>query len=99
MSTIIKLLRVTNGTGEILGGYNPLKFEKNCNQWVQTSNKFCFDSTLRLIGNLKTEKRCCKKIADYSKPIHSSEFISPNIPKESLFSVEEYEVFKISPRK
>ncbi|RHZ90149.1 hypothetical protein Glove_5g31 [Diversispora epigaea] len=46
-----------------------------------------FGNALRLIGNLKTEKRCCcMKSEEYPKPIRSD---------SSTFSVEEYEVFKI----
>ncbi|RHZ45001.1 hypothetical protein Glove_700g25 [Diversispora epigaea] len=62
-----------------------------------------FGHNLRLIGNLKNEKRCyCMKSNDYSKPIYSSEFIlSPFclLSGKYFFSVKEYEVFKISPRK
>ncbi|RHZ82507.1 hypothetical protein Glove_109g380 [Diversispora epigaea] len=86
VSKIIIILKV-NGTGEILGGYNPL--ERHTIENFPRSLEFCFGSALRLIGNLKTEKRCCKKIADYCKPWEI----------ESRFSVEEYEVFKISPKK
>ncbi|RHZ72891.1 hypothetical protein Glove_236g56 [Diversispora epigaea] len=60
-----------------------------------------FGYALRLIGNLKTEKRCyCSKSKEYSKLIRSREFISTDwsATENSSFSVEEYEVFKISPR-
>ncbi|RHZ72858.1 hypothetical protein Glove_236g48 [Diversispora epigaea] len=61
-----------------------------------------FGRALYLNGNLKVEKGCfCMKSVEYHKPIRSSEFISPILfpPSEkSLFSVEEYEIFKISPR-
>ncbi|RHZ65606.1 hypothetical protein Glove_313g41 [Diversispora epigaea] len=131
-NTII-ILKV-NGTGEILGGYNPLEWEyinirrkKTADSFIfslKTANlknsilsrvkKFdyaiynypdlSFNDALRLIGNLKTEKRCyCMANSVYSKPIRSVEFISQyvfpsEIPKEVLFSVEEYEIFKILPK-
>ena len=64
-----------------------------------------FGHALYLKGNLKTEKKCCCAVSEaYSGPIRSDEFISPmvvrrsDVPLESLFSVEEYEVFKIIPR-
>ncbi|RHZ77449.1 hypothetical protein Glove_177g128 [Diversispora epigaea] len=123
------------GTGEILGGYNPLKWDNNKNQHMIAQDSFIFslktanlknsilsravinfdwaiyncprdsnlffDSALRLIGNLKTEKRCyCRDSLVYTKPIRSDEFISKCsiISEEEFFSVEEYEVFKILPR-
>ncbi|RHZ77145.1 hypothetical protein Glove_185g4 [Diversispora epigaea] len=126
------------GTGEILGGFNPLEWDKNYNGWKNTDDSFIFSlktailknsilsralksnhyaiyngprnlyldfgSALCLGGNLKTQKFCyCKFCTGYSKSIRSNEFISPshfhpNIPDEFLFSVEEYEVFKISPK-
>ncbi|RHZ90152.1 hypothetical protein Glove_5g32 [Diversispora epigaea] len=133
VSKTIIILKV-KGTGEILGGYNPLEWENSNDQDIETNESFVFslktanmkDSilstsdggfvysypsklelsfgyALRLIGNLKTEKRCCcMKSGEYRKPIRSSEFTSPlsSIPSvKSLFSVEEYEVFKILPRK
>ncbi|CAG8829020.1 523_t:CDS:1, partial [Dentiscutata erythropus] len=64
----------------------------------------CFGDALGLRHNLKTDKRChCMKSSAYSKPIRSDEFISPSkyyqeISREFLFSVEEYEVFKILSR-
>ncbi|RHZ65598.1 hypothetical protein Glove_313g29 [Diversispora epigaea] len=64
-----------------------------------------FGKALCLKGNLKTEKKCCCVHSEtYPKAIRSDEFISPKVGKASdialefLFSVEEYEVFKISPR-
>ncbi|RHZ71634.1 hypothetical protein Glove_256g106 [Diversispora epigaea] len=135
ISKTIIILKV-EGTGEILGGYNPLEWENNNSQLKKTKDSFVFSlktanmknsilsraigrhysiigfpgdlvlqfgSALGLIGNLKTQKRCyCMKSSEYPKPIRSSEFISPVsiLPsKNSLFSVKEYEVFKISPRK
>ncbi|RHZ60866.1 hypothetical protein Glove_350g178 [Diversispora epigaea] len=66
---------------------------------------FSFSSSLCLVGNLKTEKKCyCMVTSSYSKPIRSDEFISPevyplsNIFHKFSFSVEECEVFKILPR-
>ncbi|RHZ71576.1 hypothetical protein Glove_256g115 [Diversispora epigaea] len=138
VSKTIIILKV-EGTGEILGGYNPLEWENNNDQWKKIKDSFIFslktanlknsilssasenngfaicnypkDSKLGfgralwLIGNLKTEKRCCcmKGSAAYTKPIRSDEFISPIVNEscispECLFSVEEYEVFKILPR-
>ncbi|CAG8819366.1 4883_t:CDS:1, partial [Dentiscutata erythropus] len=116
------------GTGEILGGYNSLEWEKNNDQRKRTKENFIFSLktaniknsilsrasecgsvnnypssselsfgyALRLIDNLKTEKRCyCMNSRKYPKPIRSSEFmsISPGwgISEKSLFSVEEYE--------
>ncbi|RHZ65610.1 hypothetical protein Glove_313g45 [Diversispora epigaea] len=135
-NTVI-ILKV-KGTGEILGGYNPLEWENNNNQYKNTQDSFIFslktanlknsilsrvvrdfdrainnypsnsnlsfNCALRLNGNLKTEKRCyCKDNPVYSKPIRSDEFMAKsylNVPvtDNMTFSVEEYEVFKISPR-
>ncbi|RHZ71579.1 hypothetical protein Glove_256g111 [Diversispora epigaea] len=128
VSKTVIILKVKD-TGEILGGYNPLEWENNNDQWKKTNESFVFslkttnmknsilsraldyNSTvystpsnlwlsfgiaLYLKGNLKTEKKCfCEISTEYPKPIRSSELIS----SLSLFSVEEYEVFKISPRK
>ncbi|RHZ44999.1 hypothetical protein Glove_700g26 [Diversispora epigaea] len=78
VSKTIIILKV-KGTGEILGGYNPLKWDRNRNLYKLTK----------------------ADVIAYSKPIRSSEFISSSwlISEKSLFSVEEYEVFKILPRK
>ncbi|RHZ71575.1 hypothetical protein Glove_256g116 [Diversispora epigaea] len=137
VSKTIIVLKV-EGTGEILGGYNPLEWNKDNNLWKNADDSFVFSlktanlkisifsstsenngfaicnypkdswlgfgNVLRLIGNLKTEKKCfCMVSKTYSKPIRSDEFISPLrfckwIDHEFLFSVEEYEVFKILPR-
>ncbi|RHZ77147.1 hypothetical protein Glove_185g3 [Diversispora epigaea] len=125
------------GTGEILGGFNPLEWNKNYNGWKNTDDSFIFslktailkNSILRralysnnfaiyncprdsqlafgfalfLNGYLRTRKFCfCKVCTGYSKSIRSNEFISPphhpKVPDKFLFSVEEYEVFKISPK-
>ncbi|RHZ60860.1 hypothetical protein Glove_350g177 [Diversispora epigaea] len=134
-NTVI-ILKV-KGTGEILGGYNPLEWDNNNDQLKYTQDSFIFslkttnlknsilsraknlgyaiynypknsdfsfNVALCLIGNLKTEKRCyCMVTSEYSKPIRSGKFISPevylsNISHKFLFSVEECEVFKILPR-
>ncbi|RHZ65615.1 hypothetical protein Glove_313g18 [Diversispora epigaea] len=137
VSKTIIILKV-EGTGEILGGYNPLEWENNNDQYKNTQDSFIFSlktanlknsilsrvirnfdyaiynhpeksslgfgCALCLIGNLKTKKRCyCMASSAYPKPIRSDEFMSDvklisEIPKEALFSVEEYEVFKILPR-
>ncbi|RHZ78483.1 hypothetical protein Glove_164g53 [Diversispora epigaea] len=138
VSNTVIVLKV-EGTGEILGGFNPLEWDNNNNQHktsrdsfifsLRTANMensilsrvsgnynlaiynypedldFSFYCALNLIGNLKTEKRCyCMDNSTYYKPIRSDEFISPleddqsRIPHKCLFSVEEYEVFKILPR-
>ncbi|RHZ51453.1 hypothetical protein Glove_478g25 [Diversispora epigaea] len=58
-----------------------------------------FGCALYLKGNLKTEESCyCMRSNEYPIPIRSGEFISPYLSPpsvESLFSVEEYEIFKI----
>ncbi|RHZ51460.1 hypothetical protein Glove_478g71 [Diversispora epigaea] len=133
VSKTIVILKV-EGTGEILGGYHPLKWNKNKNQSMATKCGFVFSlktanlknsilsraesksstinsspnnlelsfgRVLYLKGNLKTEKECyCMQSNEHTKPILPSEFISSwtYTSKKSLFSVEEYEVFKISPR-
>ncbi|RHZ75085.1 hypothetical protein Glove_217g266 [Diversispora epigaea] len=123
VSKTIIILKV-KGTGEILGGYNPLEWNNNISKFKTTNDSFVFslktanmknsilsrafdfgpairilpnDLELRfgvalyLKGNLKTEKRCyCKKSDEYPKPIRSD---------NSSFSVDEYEVFKISSNK
>ncbi|RHZ53150.1 hypothetical protein Glove_450g22 [Diversispora epigaea] len=136
VSKTIIILKV-EGTGEILGGYNPLEWENNIDQWKVTKDSFTFSlktanmknsilsrvddsfyaiyncpsqldlsfsSNLCLIDNLKTDKSCyCEEDTAYSKPIRSSKFLSASsefkTDIKSLFSVEEYEVFKISLRK
>ncbi|RHZ65626.1 hypothetical protein Glove_313g61 [Diversispora epigaea] len=140
VNTVI-VLKV-EGTGEILGGYNPREWDNNSNQFVQykfikdsfifslknanmkdsilsravrdfnysiynypQKTDLSFDIALCLNGNLKIEKRCyCMANSTYLKPIRSDEFVSKleigfsRIPVKALFSVEEYEVFKILPR-
>ncbi|RHZ77459.1 hypothetical protein Glove_177g85 [Diversispora epigaea] len=131
VSKTIIILKV-EGTGEILGGYNPLEWENNNDRWKKTKDSFIFSlktanmknsilsrvnnskyaiynypskldlsfsDTLCLIGNMKTEKGCYYyKSTMYLRKIRSNEFESW-LSKKSLFSVEEYEVFKISLRK
>ncbi|RHZ77130.1 hypothetical protein Glove_185g50 [Diversispora epigaea] len=65
-----------------------------------------FGDALCLRNDLKIEKKCyCMVSSAYPKLIRSEEFISPevnncsDISKKFLFSVEEYEVFKILPGK
>ncbi|RHZ51459.1 hypothetical protein Glove_478g72 [Diversispora epigaea] len=122
VSKLIIILKV-EGTGEILGGYNPIGWENDLDQWKKTKDSFIFSLktaniedpilsrvsnsscaiynyanctnqlgfslALSLIGNLKTEKKCyCMSTTGYPKQIRSD---------DSLFSVEEYEVFKILP--
>ncbi|RHZ60911.1 hypothetical protein Glove_350g153 [Diversispora epigaea] len=130
VSNTIIILKV-KGTEEILGGYNPLEWDKNNNQWKATQDSFTFSLkianpknfilsrvkkfigainnspknsylgfgfALLLKGNLKTEKTCyCRVSEAYPIPIRSNEFIQPDqtLLDECLFSVEEYEVFKI----
>ncbi|RHZ71550.1 hypothetical protein Glove_256g71 [Diversispora epigaea] len=116
VSKTIIILKVED-TGEILGGYNPLEWENNNDQWKETKDSFIFSlktanmknsilstsngsvhnypnqlelsfgHALRLIGNLKTEKRCCcMKSGEYPRPIRSNEFISPNLYTPIIFS-------------
>ncbi|RHZ51836.1 hypothetical protein Glove_469g39 [Diversispora epigaea] len=136
VSKTIIILKI-KGTEEILGGYNPLEWDKNKNRYKKTEDSFVFSlktanmknsilsrveekfdcaivnspkhswlgfgDALCLNGNLKTEKKCyCMFGSAYPKPIRSKEFMTTYtfvISDISLFSVEEYEVFKISPRK
>ncbi|RHZ76629.1 hypothetical protein Glove_194g219 [Diversispora epigaea] len=86
VSKTIIILKV-ECTGEILGG---VKDSKYAIYHYPSESDFSFSAALCLIGNLKTEKCHCTENFGYPKPIRSSEF---------EFSVEEYEVFKISPRK
>ncbi|RHZ51831.1 hypothetical protein Glove_469g36 [Diversispora epigaea] len=119
VSNTIIILKV-KGTGEILGGYNPLEWNINKNECKKTTDGFVFSltdstlnrvkgfgdyaiynypgnlqlgfgSSLRLIGDLKAEKKCFSNICSAADPelVHSN----------SKFSVEEYEVFKVSPNK
>ncbi|RHZ60900.1 hypothetical protein Glove_350g33 [Diversispora epigaea] len=137
ISNTVVILKL-EGTEEILGGYNPLGWDKNNNQWKSTQDSFTFSLktanlensilsrvndgdvsneigyhlseswfsfgyTLVLRGNLKISKKCyCKIDEDYKKPIRSAEFLSPTIcppPSDKVtFSVEEYEIFKITKR-
>ncbi|RHZ77117.1 hypothetical protein Glove_185g22 [Diversispora epigaea] len=138
ISKTIIVLKV-EGTGEILGGYNPLEWDNDHDQRKQTKDSFIFSlktanmknsilsrvvtnfddaiynypkfstvrfsNALRLKDNLKTEKKSyCMACSTYPKLIRSDEFVSPKVflpsyvSHEFLFSVKEYEVFKILPR-
>ncbi|RHZ69139.1 hypothetical protein Glove_290g60 [Diversispora epigaea] len=115
VSKTIIILKVKD-TGEILGGYNPLEWENNDDQWKETKDSFIFSlktanmknsilstspngsvhnypnqlelrfgHALCLIGNLKTEKRCCcMKSGEYPRLIHSNEFVYPNLYTPSI---------------
>ncbi|RHZ78605.1 hypothetical protein Glove_159g19 [Diversispora epigaea] len=110
VSKTIIILKV-EGTGEILGRFNPFEWDKNRNLHKLTKDSFVFSLKTANLKNsilcrfdwqLKTEKRCyCMKCETYFKPIRSGKFTSPSglISEKSLFSVEEYEVSKILPRK
>ncbi|RHZ70148.1 hypothetical protein Glove_275g65 [Diversispora epigaea] len=109
------------GTGEIIGGYNPLEIRNNENRWYSSQDSFIFSlktenlknsiisrvtkfdyaikngrcqnnswlqfgNALNLGGDLKTKMSNCKLYA-YEKSIRSN---------SNGFSVEEFEVFKIS---
>ncbi|RHZ51606.1 hypothetical protein Glove_476g103 [Diversispora epigaea] len=111
------------GTGEIIGGYNPLEIYNNISgNWYRSQDSFAFSlktenlknsivsrvkyfanaiyydsgrsylqfgNTLNLRGNLKTGKNSlCRDYFKYEKQICSN---------EGEFSVEEFEVFKVSP--
>ncbi|RHZ87275.1 hypothetical protein Glove_37g123 [Diversispora epigaea] len=123
VSNTVIVLKV-KGTGEIIGGYNPLEIYNNMyGQWYSSENSFAFslktknqensivsrvtnfnyaiyynssDSyfqfgrILCLRGNLKTGKGSICSTEYYEKQIRSN---------TSVFSVEEFEVFKVSPKK
>ncbi|RHZ60984.1 hypothetical protein Glove_350g110 [Diversispora epigaea] len=137
VSNTVIILKV-KGTGEILGGYNPLEWNNNNNffgQFQGTRDSFVFSlktsnlknsilsrvknsqrsiyscprnselhfgNALCLEGNLKIEKDCyCTNDSNYEKPIRSNEFLDYFwiiFFDKDLFSVEEYEVYKISPK-
>ncbi|RHZ77141.1 hypothetical protein Glove_185g30 [Diversispora epigaea] len=138
VSNTIIILKV-KGTEEILGGFNPIEWDNNMNQFKKTEDSFVFSlktknlknsilsrivknfgyaiynypefsslgfgNALFLRGNLNNNKKCyCMVSSTYPKPIRSKEFICPkvdlpsDVSREFLFSVEEYEVFKILPR-
>ncbi|RHZ70147.1 hypothetical protein Glove_275g68 [Diversispora epigaea] len=112
------------GTGEIIGGYNPLKMHNNIyGKWYSSQYSFVFSlktenlknsiisrvmifnhaicyyttkswlhfgNALNLGGNLKTEKKSNCETYAYEKSIR---------PNSKYFSVEEFEVFKVSPKK
>ncbi|RHZ70146.1 hypothetical protein Glove_275g69 [Diversispora epigaea] len=111
------------GTGEIIGGYNPLEIHNNIyGKWYSSQDSFVFSlktenlknsiksrvkdfgnaiyyysdtnnpwlhfgSALNLGGNLKTEKKSDCRMLSYEKSIRSN---------SNRFSVEEFEVFKVS---
>ncbi|RHZ60187.1 hypothetical protein Glove_357g8 [Diversispora epigaea] len=112
-------------TGEIIGGYNPLKIHNSENRWYSSRNSFAFSlktedlknsiisrvtkfghainngscpnnswlqfgNALNLGGNLKTETKSYCGTSAYEKSIRSN---------SDRFSVEEFEVFKVSPKK
>ncbi|RHZ60981.1 hypothetical protein Glove_350g75 [Diversispora epigaea] len=132
VSNTVIVLKV-EGTEEILGGYNPIGWDKNRNQWRKTQDSFAFSLktsnmknsilsrgknnaihnfprdlsfgfgfALSLYENLKIKKKSfCMIDSDYKKPVRSDEFLSfswSNPSHNALFSVEEYEVYKISPK-
>ncbi|RHZ51613.1 hypothetical protein Glove_476g7 [Diversispora epigaea] len=123
VSNTVIVLKV-EGTGEIIGGYNPLEIRNNINRkYFYSKDSFVFSlktenlknsiisrvkdfnraiyyyssmqyldfgSALNLRDNLKAQKNSYYGILNYEKPIHSN---------EDVFSVEEFEIFKISPLK
>ncbi|RHZ43770.1 hypothetical protein Glove_856g47 [Diversispora epigaea] len=125
VSNTVIVLKV-EGTGEIIGGYNPLEIRNNIddvserfyskdsflfslkienlkNSIISRVNNFNnaiyyysnmenldFSSVLNLRGNLKTQKNSYCGTGSYEKPIRSN---------KDKFSVEEFEVFKILPKK
>ncbi|RHZ87374.1 hypothetical protein Glove_37g105 [Diversispora epigaea] len=123
VSNTVIVLKV-EGTGEIIGGYNPLEIYSNIyGQWYSSQDSFAFSlktenlknsivsrvtnynraiyydssvsyfqfgGTLRLRGNLKTGKESLCSTEYYEKKICSN---------SDGFSVEKFEVFKVSPKK
>ncbi|RHZ65620.1 hypothetical protein Glove_313g67 [Diversispora epigaea] len=98
INTVI-VLKV-EGTGEILGGYNPFSGLKK--HMVEIPLVTVLHFLLRY--NLKTSKLCYCRIngESFDKPIRSAGFLSldhrPPSSDKSTFSVEEYEIFKVSKR-
>ncbi|RHZ87326.1 hypothetical protein Glove_37g114 [Diversispora epigaea] len=91
-SNTVIVLKVEE-TGEIFGSYNPLEIKNNINwKWYssQDTPKFQFGNELNLRGNLKTGTNSICSTEYYEKQIRSN---------TSVFSVEEFEVFKVSPKK
>ncbi|RHZ71591.1 hypothetical protein Glove_256g142 [Diversispora epigaea] len=102
-NSFIFSLKTTDPKNSILSSSSENNGFVICNYPKDSKLGFC--RALWLIGNSKTEKRCCcmKGSAAYPKPIRSDKFISPIVNEscishECLFSVEEYEAFKILPR-
>ncbi|RHZ87329.1 hypothetical protein Glove_37g111 [Diversispora epigaea] len=124
VSNTVIVLKV-EGTGEIIGGYNPLEIYNNniYGQWYYSEDSFAFSlktenlknsivsrvtnfdqaifycsgysyfqfgRILWLRGNLKTGKESRCHTEHYEKKIRSN---------ADGFSVEEFEVFKVSPKK
>ncbi|RHZ51588.1 hypothetical protein Glove_476g90 [Diversispora epigaea] len=120
VSNTVIIVKV-EGTGEIIGGYNPLEIQNNDIGWCSSQDSFIFSlktqnlknsiisrvtdfnfaiyyfrsnswlqfgNALSLRSNLKTESSFCG-IYYYEKQIRSN---------TNGFSVEEVEVFKVSPR-
>ncbi|RHZ84838.1 hypothetical protein Glove_74g205 [Diversispora epigaea] len=66
-----------------------------------------FGNNLCLVGNLKNGKKCCclqnKDIYDsydkFEKPIRSEKFLDKILSENSVFNVEEYEIFQVSKKK
>ncbi|RHZ60980.1 hypothetical protein Glove_350g74 [Diversispora epigaea] len=131
ISNTVIVLKV-EGTEEIFGGYNPVDWDINCNQYKMTQDSFAFSlktsnmensilsrvvnnfdfaihnfprdlslgfgHTLKLVDNLKFKKKCqCGNDLGYKKPIRSEGYLN-HFLFPHLFSVEEYEVYKISPK-
>ncbi|RHZ84866.1 hypothetical protein Glove_74g211 [Diversispora epigaea] len=63
--------------------------------------KILFGNTLCLVGNLKTDKKCCslQSRVSYDKLVRSEKFIDNILSDKSGFNVDEYEVFKVSKKK
>ncbi|RHZ77151.1 hypothetical protein Glove_185g61 [Diversispora epigaea] len=80
IKTIYNLV-IVEGTEEILGGYNPLDWDIDNDQFKKTEDK----------GNLKTKKNCFCISSTYSKPIRpiSPSNLFADVSHEFLFSVEE----------
>ncbi|RHZ60891.1 hypothetical protein Glove_350g108 [Diversispora epigaea] len=77
VSNTVIILKV-KGTGEILGGYNPLDRVKNPRRAIYNyprNSELHFGNVLCLEGNLKIEKKChCSNDSNYEKPIRLNEF-------------------------
>ncbi|RHZ89671.1 hypothetical protein Glove_13g293 [Diversispora epigaea] len=90
------ILRGIKGTNEILGGFNPLAWDKTKEGWMKTAeNRYgpyfgdCEFMIKSFVSNFTqdTESLCRKNTSNYEKLIRKT---------KEFFSIMDYEVFKVA---